>query len=319
MNNIDHGLNEVFNQFVTVAKAVHFPAMILMFLAGFFLRWMTYKMVYKYYYFSREFEGRVTQFLSEQNPQKTTKYSFYVLCKKLLEKTFFEITAERDKKSPGEFDRVVLVDDRVFLTKWGASWFVVNTLKQIRFLQYGNHDPKLMNITRTLLGKNPAFNRLFGIIPVSGLNDFLNMLPGLFVIGGIFGTFLGVMKGLPGLSAMDLSDPATTKTVMDYFLVEVSLSMGASVTGILLSVLMTLVNIGFNPERLYADMTERLENTFDLIWNYATNNEVPSDLKAFDENRSPEEVLAEASVMQEYKKHNGQYESSRDPERKSAS
>ena len=66
---------------------------------------------------------------------------------------------------------------------------------------------------------------------------------------------------------------------------------------------MTLVNIAFNPERLYADMTERLENNFDLIWNYATNNEVPSDLKSFDEHRSPEEVLAEASVLQEYAKH----------------
>lgn len=310
MNGLDHGLNEVFNQFVTVAKAVHFPAMLLMFVAGAALRWLTYKMVYKYYYFAREFENRVSQFLAEQSPKKTTQYSFYVLCKKLLEKTFFEITSAREKKEKGEFDRIVLVDDRLFLTKWGASWFVVNSLKQMRFLQYGGGDPKLMNITKTLLGKNPVFNRLFGIIPLGGLNEFLNMLPGLFVIGGIFGTFLGVMKGLPGLSAMDLSDPATTKTVMDYFLVEVSLSMGASVTGILLSVMMTVVNISFNPERLYADMTERLENNFDLIWNYATNNEVPSDLKAFDENRSPDEVLAEASVIQEFKKHNGDYDKS---------
>jgi len=308
MNGLDHGLNQVFSQFVTVAKAVHFPAMLTMFVAGFFLRWMAYKMVYKYYYFSREFENRVSDFLAEQSPKKTSQLSFYVLCKKLLEKTFFEITSSRNKRERGDFDKVVLIDDRLFLTKWGASWFVVNTLKQVRFLQYGSSDPKLMNITRTLLGKNPVFNRLFGVIPLGGLNEFLNMLPGLFVIGGIFGTFLGVMKGLPGLSAMDLSDPATTKTVMDYFLVEVSLSMGASVTGILLSVLMTLVNITFNPERLYADMTERLENSFDLIWNYATNNEVPSDLKAFDENRSPEEVLAEASVLQEYKKHTSQFD-----------
>jgi hypothetical protein len=315
MNSIDHGLNEMFNQFVTVAKAIHFPTMILMFVVGVFLRWTAYKMVYKYYCFSREFENRVSNFLTEQSPKKTTQYSFYVLCKKLLEKTFFEISAQREKKGKDEFDRVILADDRIFLTKWGASWFVVNTLKQIRFLQYGSGDPKLMNITRTLLGKNPVFNRLFGVIPLGGLNDFLNMLPGLFVIGGIFGTFLGVMKGLPGLSSMDLNDPATTKTVMDYFLIEVSLSMGASVTGILLSVMMTLVNVAYNPERLYADMTERLENSLDLIWNYATNNEVPSDLKAFDENRSPEEVLAEASVLQEFKKHNGQYEASKESEK----
>lgn len=305
MSTIDHTLHDVFSQFVMVGKAVHFPAMITLFAVGVFLRWTTYKMVYKYYFFSREFENRVSDFLAQQSPRKTTNYSFYVLTKKLLEKTFFELTSEREQKSPGKFDRIVLVDDRVYLTKWGASWFVVNTLKQIRFLQYGSADPKIINITKTLLSKNPVFNRLFGIIPVGGLIDFLNMLPSLFVIGGILGTFLGVMTGLPGLSAMDLNDPATTKSVMDFFLVEVSLSMGASVTGIFLSVIMTLVNISFNPERLYADMTERLENNLDLIWNYATNNEVPSDLKSFDEHRSPEEVLAEASVMQEYSKHSG--------------
>lgn len=318
MNGIDHMMHDVFNQFVVVGKAIHLPAMILLFIAGVFLRWTTYKMVYKYYFFAREFENRVSNFLAEQSPKKTTNYSFYVLTKKLLEKTFFELTSEREKKASGEFDKIVLTDDRVYLTKWGTSWFVVNTLKQMRFLQYGSTDPKLINITKTLLGKNPVFNRLFGFIPVSGLNDFLNMLPSLFVIGGIFGTFLGVMKGLPGLSAMDLNDPATTKTVMDFFLVEVSLSMGASVTGIFLSVLMTVVNITFNPERLYGDMTERLENTFDLIWNYATNNEVPSDLHAFDQHRSPEEVLAEASVAQEYKKHSGDYSASEALPKKSA-
>lgn len=303
MSNMDNTVNDVFSQFIVVGKAVHFPTMIILFVVGVFLRWTTYKMIYKYYFFSREFENRVTDFLSQQSPKKTTNYSFYVLTKKLLEKTFFELTYKREQKTPGQFDRLVLVDDRVYLTKWGASWFVVNTLKQIRFLQYGSADPKIINITKTLLSKNPVFNRLFGIVPVGGLNDFLNMLPSLFVIGGILGTFLGVMTGLPGLSAMDLNDPATTKNVMDFFLVEVSLSMGASVTGIFLSVVMTLVNITFNPERLYADMTERLENNFDLIWNYATNNEVPSDLKSFDEHRSPEEVLAEASVLQEYAKH----------------
>ena len=109
MNGLDHGLNELFSQFVTVAKAVHFPAMLLMFAAGASLRWLTYKMVYKYYCFAREFENRVSQFLAEQSPKKTTQYSFYVLCKKLLEKTFFEITSAREKKEKGKFDRIVLV------------------------------------------------------------------------------------------------------------------------------------------------------------------------------------------------------------------
>ncbi len=311
------GTESISHQFVevlvVVGRSLHFPLMMGAFLVGLGLRYLVYQTVKRHYWFAREFEMRVTGFLHKENPQKSSQISFFVLTKKLLERSYFEVFAKREHKRRTRFDTVVLGDDRLYLTKFGCAWFVKELLKQVRFLQFGQTSPKLNNITRTVLGKNPAFTHVFGLIPATATNDLLNILPGLFVIGGIFGTFLGVMNGLPELSGMDLNDPEKTKLIMDKFLADVAMSMGASVTGIFLSVCMTLVNTTFSPERVYGEMVERFENALDLIWNYATNNEVPSGVKAFNENADPVEALAEATVSQEYDRLRGKYEAVEDP------
>jgi hypothetical protein len=311
------GTETIAHQFVeilvVVGRTLHFPVMAGAFIAGITLRYLVYQTVKRHYWFSREFEMRVTDFLHKENPQKSHDISFYSITKKLLERSFYEVFAQREKRRRTRFDTVVLGDDRLYLTKFGCAWFVKELLKQVRFLQFGQTSPKLQNITRTVLGKNPAFSHVFGIIPATATNDLLNILPGLFVIGGIFGTFLGVMNGLPELSGMDLNDPEKTKLIMDKFLGEVALSMGASVTGIFLSVCMTLINSFFSPERVYGEMVERFENSTDLLWNYATNNEVPSGIRPFNENADPVEALAEATVSQEYDRLKGKYQHAEEP------
>jgi hypothetical protein len=295
-------VHSALNMIVIVGKALHFPFMLSAFVFGATFRFLIYKTVKRHEWFAREFEKRVGQFLNVEMDHKHHEASFYVVTKRLLEKSFYEVFDQREKVRQAKPDRLSLLSDRVFLVKLGCAWLVHDILKQIRFLKYGSQPPKLINITKNTLGKNPAFNRVFGIIPSVGMNDFLNILPGLFVIGGIFGTFLGVMKGLPELSGMDLNDPEKTKAIMDHFLVDVSLSMGASVTGILLSVMMTVINTAFSPERLFVDIVDRFENSLDLLWNYSHSNEVPMGLKVFDENADPMEALAAAALNQELDK-----------------
>lgn len=299
MGNFSHDLVEVV---VVIGRLLHFPLMFGAFACGLVLRYMMHQTYRRHFWFAREFESRVTDFLHGEADHKSNKISFYVITKKLLERSYYELFAKREQQKRRNFDTLLLGDDRVFLTKFGCAWYVKEVLKQMRFLQFGQGAPKLDTITRTVLSKNPAFSRIFGILPVGGVNDFLNVLPGLFVIGGIFGTFLGVMSGLPELSGMDLNDPDKTKLIMDHFLAQVAMAMGSSVTGIFLSVCMTLVNTFFSPDRIYFEMVDRLENAFELLWNYATNNEVPSGLKPFNENIDPIEALAEATVTQEYER-----------------
>ena len=308
MNGINTIAHEFVEVLVVVGRTVHFPLMMGAFLLGLTLRYLVYQTVKRHYWFAREFENRVTNFLHKETDHKSSNISFYVITKRLLERAYYETFANRERKRRSRQDQVMLGDDRIFLTRFGCAWYVTEILKQIRFLQFGQSAPKLNTITKTVLGKNPAFNRVLGLVSVEAVNDFLAILPSLFVIGGIFGTFLGVMSGLPQLSGMDLNDPVKTKMVMDAFLGDVALSMGASVTGIFLSVCMTLANTAYSAERVYADMSDRFENAFELLWNYATNNEVPTGLKPFSENADPIEALAEATVSQEYDRWRGKYD-----------
>lgn len=302
---IENYVQSALEVMVVVGKTVHFPVMFVAFALGAIFRLLIYYTVKRHEWFGREFETRVNQFLTQEMDHKRENVSFYVITKRLLERTFYEVLEKREATRQSKPDRLMLLSDRVFLIKMGCAWLIHDILKQIRFLKYGSQPPKLINITKNTLGKNPAFNRVFGLIPSISLNDLLNILPGLFVIGGIFGTFLGVMSGLPELGGMDLNDPEKTKAIMDRFLVEISISMGASITGIFLSVLMTLVNTVFSPEREFVDIVDRFENSLDLLWNYSHSNEVPMGLKPFDEHQDPVEALASAALNQELDRTRG--------------
>jgi hypothetical protein len=292
--------------------------MIGVFLVGAVLRSMIYYTVKRHAWFGREFENRVSQFLTREMDHKSHDVSFFVVTKRLLERTYYEVFERREHARRQKPDRMMLMSDRIFLVKMGCAWLVHDIIKQVRFLRYGSQPPKLLNITKNTFGKNPAFNRVFGVIPAIGLNDLLSILPGLFVIGGIFGTFLGVMKGLPELGGMDLNDPEKTKAIMDRFLVEISLAMASSITGIFLSVVMTLINTALNPERLFVDIVDRFENSLDLLWNYSHSNEVPLGMQQFDEHADPVEALASASLNQELDRTRGHRDFDEDPQKKSA-
>lgn len=159
--------------------------------------------------------------------------------------------------------------------------------------------PKFLEISNTILNNNPCFNRVFGIIPVSSFNDFLGTVPGLFVVFGIFGTFLGIMKALPELGSMNLNDVEATKAVMDTFLLKISFSMSTSVVGIFFSVTMGLINTFLSCEKVYMETVERLENEFDKIWNMSASNKLPKDIPAFEADRDPIEVLSEDLISKE--------------------
>ena len=294
-NLVRHGIEGL----VDTMRHLHFPLMIGAFVIGVTLRMLVWWTVRRHEWFAREFEGRVSKFLEKDDGGVRESLSFYVISKRLLERTYYEVFEQRDRNARKSPNFVMALGDRTFLIKQGCAWLVRDILKQVRFLKYGSQPPKLLNITKNTFAKNPCFNRVFGVLPIVSANDMLNVLPGLFVIGGIFGTFLGVMKGLPELGGMDLNDPAKTKNVMDNFLVQIAISMGASLMGILFSVIMTVINTMFSPEREFVNIVDRFENSLDLLWNRAHTNEVPSNLSKFDEHRDPLEALAEAAINQE--------------------
>ncbi len=266
------------------------------FLTGAFLRVMIWYTTRRHEWFARQFELRVSRFIAKERPGDSPSASFYVLSKRLLERTYYETFAVRDRLKRRRGDSVMTLSDRVFLVKQGAAWMVKDLLNQIKFLKWTEETPKLEHITRTTIQQNPCFNRVFGIIPATGANDLIGILPGLFVITGILGTFVGIAGGLQELGGMNIQDLDSTKNIMDRFLHEIAFAMKTSIAGIIFSLMAHIINTVFSPERIYASMVERFEGSFDLLWYRSDNNEYPNNERPFDEYRDPVDALAEDAV-----------------------
>jgi hypothetical protein len=251
------------------------------------------------HWFAYEFQKRAREYLESLNP--SAPMSFFAGTKRVLEKTYYELFEVRAVMQRRKPDMVRSLSDRLFLIQHGCARLVRETIQQVKFLKWGNQ-VKFVEVAKSVFEHNPCFRRVVGVVPVAAANDFLSILPGLFIIGGIFGTFLGIMKALPELGGMDLQDTEGTKVLMDQFLVRVSASMACSAVGICCSVTMTLVNTAFSAERRYVDAIQRYENSLELLWMRSTSNEVPAGEKPFDENRDPIEALAENALSKELEK-----------------
>lgn len=284
-------------------------AMGLVFITAAFMRAVIYYTVRRHEWFAREFEQRVYKFIDSDENKKLSGASFYILAKKILEKSYYESFAIRDRNKSDKLDHVMSMNDRIFLVKQGCAWMVKDILKQLRYLKWSKETPKLQQITRATLHHNPCFNKLFGVIPIGGLNELITILPGLFVVAGILGTFLGIKGGLVQLGGMDLNDIEGTKTIMDNFLHEISFAMASSIVGIAFSLSLHIFNTSFSPDRVYVSLVDRFESAMDLLWYRSDNNVVPDETEKFDENRDPVEALAEEALNLEIaktKKMNGQ-------------
>lgn len=266
------------------------------FVGGAFTRYMIWYTTKRHDWFASEFEKRVARFIDSERPGAVKNVSFYVLAKRLLERTYYETFAMRDRMKRRKGDKVMGISDRIFLVKPGCAWMVKDLLNQVKFLKWTKDTPKLMQITRATFNKNPCFNRVFGLVPVATANDLVSLLPGLFVIAGILGTFVGIAGGLQELGGMNLQDLENTKNIMDRFLQEIAFAMKTSIFGIIFSLCMHVFNTLFSPERVFFSMVDRFETSLDLLWYRADNNDFPVRGKDFDEHRDAAEALAEDAV-----------------------
>lgn len=272
------------------------------FISGAFFRFLIYYTVKRHEWFAKEFEKRVNRFIDSETPGEVKDVSFYVLSKRVLERTYYELFEIRDRMKRRRPDQIMSTSDRIFLIRQGCAWLVKDILKQLKFLKWNEENPKLLNITKATFNHNPCFNKVLGIFPIGGFNDLLSLLPGLFVVAGILGTFIGIAGGLSELGSMNMSDLDNTKNIMDRFLNEISFAMKSSIVGIAFSLALHIFNTVFSPDRIYVSMIDRFESALDLLWYRSDNNNFPKGEVEFDEHKDAVEALAEKSVEAEIAK-----------------
>lgn len=285
---------------ITFGKEALLPILTLLFIGACTTRTLVYWTVKRELWFVKEFEKRMMRYLNYENPHGSK--SFFVTLKRILEKTFYELFELRSVMRRRPADHIMAPSDRLFLIQQGAAYLVRDTLKYTQTLRKDAHreeKDELMEVSKLVMQNNPCFNKLFGVFPIGPLNDFLTHMAGLFIVVGIFGTFLGIMKALPDLQGLDPTNAADTKLVMDGFLLKIAFSMSTSTMGILYSVLYTVFISFMNPEKLFVEVVTRYEQNLHQLWRRCETNDVPRGLPAFDENRDPVEALAELALQKE--------------------
>jgi hypothetical protein len=270
---------------IGVMAEIIMPVMFLAFLIAIVVRLLIYYVAKAEYRFTREFEKRVHRVVSQPDGQL---HSFHKATRAILEKTYIEGFELRNKYQRRNLDQITGITDRIFLIQEGVIRVIQDTLKQTRYLRKENiNSPKMLDLSKNVFDNNPVFNRLLGVFPMALLNELLNILPSLFIIGGIFGTFLGISMGLPELGNMDLGQMDATKKTMDLFLVKISQAMVKSIVGIGVSVIMSLLNTVFAPENIYYNLVNKFSTSLDQLWNESKTNEVDPNEAPFIGSRAP--------------------------------
>jgi hypothetical protein len=83
---------------------------------------------------------------------------------------------------------------------------------------------------------------------------------------------------------------------MDAFLLKTSYAMNSSICGIFLSVVSSLFNACFSPEKVFNRTVDRFETALSLLWSRSDSNELPMNMSGFDENKDAMEALAEQAL-----------------------
>lgn len=291
---INISMAHVFNAMATYIVPIMFAA----FVVAVFMRLSLFWVIRAKLRFAREFAVRLHFYLRAVAQGEAPRVgSFSRLIRALLEKTYLECFEINDRYKLRSLDKVETLADRLFMLHAALQRFVEDLVVHLGYLKKsversGRAD--FQDIIRSSFDTNPYFSRVFGVLPISTINELLATLPGLFLVLGIFGTFLGIAAGLPELGNMDLSNIENTKKVMDGFLVHISAAMFKSIIGIALSATMGILNTLLAVETTYYTAVTRLSDSLSLAWQETDINErvAPSSHSIPTQSGKPERASA---------------------------
>ena len=240
------------------------PIMLVSFGIAVFARIVIYVTVKCEWRFAVEFEHRVEKFIIDDGREQ--RPDFHDITQDLLNKTHYEFYLLKAERRMRRFDYPVTYFERVFGIVKASERIIEDTLKQTQYVIKSDEDPDFDRVAKYVFGTNPYYNKFMGVIPKNIMDDLLSIFPGLLIICGILGTFVGIVAGIPELGKMDVTDMSSTSTMLSHFLKNMAFAMTTSILGMILSLAMTLCNTVLSPYSTYVDVIDIYKNSLNFIW-----------------------------------------------------
>lgn len=126
--------------------------------------------------------------------------------------------------------------------------------------------PNYNELTDRIMSDDRNWTKLYGHIPIDGASRMIDILPNLFIVFGVFGTFIGIAMALPEIAAIDFSNIEKSSDNLTRFVINVAFSMKTSIAGIFFSLILTFLNTLFPlPEKRYK-IFKKVETSMQNLW-----------------------------------------------------
>ncbi|MCO4793826.1 MAG: hypothetical protein KC493_08945 [Bacteriovoracaceae bacterium] len=129
-----------------------------------------------------------------------------------------------------------------------------------------NFPPNFNDLAERIMEKEDKWNKLLGFFPIGPISRLIDILPGLFVVLGIFGTFIGISMALPKIAQMDFNNLEGSGAILTEFVLNVTYAMKTSIAGILFSLVTTLLNAIAPVRGLRMRTFKKVSQCFENIW-----------------------------------------------------
>ncbi|MDH5580770.1 MAG: hypothetical protein OEY33_02620 [Bdellovibrionales bacterium] len=256
---------DIFSRILLYSSENLVPFMLILFLGAIFFRFGAYITVKLLNEFVNHFEINTMDTVTGK--KRKTGHDFYETVKDVLWQSFEEHFVYKSKFKRRKLDRLTSFSDRILLIKEGSRRMIDDTLNHAKYCSDSKNKPDFNEIVTYLIKSNPVFKKVYGVLPLETISEVLSVLPNIFVVLGIFGTFIGIMLALPELQGMDLSNLEATKKTMDEFLLKIAFSMNTSILGIILSIGLNIMNSFFSSDVILDNIRDTFRNSLGLLWN----------------------------------------------------
>jgi hypothetical protein len=164
----------------------------------------------------------------------------------------------------------------------------VNILRAETGIFHCETPPNFNEITHRILGQDSNWTMILKKLPVDGVSRLIDIMPGLFVVFGVFGTFVGISMALPEIAKIDFNNIDGSAETLQVFVRNTAYAMETSLAGIVFSVVMTVMNALFPIKDMRSRILKKVETSIQTLWyhvHFSSNHEseLLQTLKALNE------------------------------------
>ena len=168
--------------------------------------------------------------------------------------------------------------------------------------------PNFTELTHRIMSQDPHWTKVMKHFPIDGVSRMIDMRPGIFIVLGVFGTFIGISMALPEIAQIDFNDLDKSADTLMRFVLSVTYAMKTSIAGIFFSLILTVLNTLSPITDTRKRVFKKLETSLQMLW-YHIQQDVHAD-------KSQEAVFAK--LLEVLEKLDAHFEKNKDDEQKAS-